>query len=133
MNNNIKRKYMLGKKQFEPKLMYNLTIDELVPEDNFYRLVDTLLDLRFVYQECKSLYGKTGNPSIDPVVFFKLNLFGYIENITSDRELMRRASDTISVRYYLGYDIDEKLPWHSTISRTRGLIKQATFELIFNK
>ena len=37
---------MLGKKQFEPKLMYNLTIDELVPEDNFYRLVDTLLDLR---------------------------------------------------------------------------------------
>ena len=73
---------MLGKKKFEPKLIYNLTIDELVPEDNFYRLLDDLLDLRFVYQECKNLYGKTGNPSIDPVVFFKLMLFGYFENVT---------------------------------------------------
>jgi transposase len=124
---------MLGKKKFEPKLMYNLTIDDLVPEDDFYRRLDKLLDLRFVYQECKNLYGKTGNPSIDPVVFFKLNLFGFFENITSDREIIRKASDRLSVRYYLGYDIDEKLPWHSTISRTRVLIKKETFELVFNK
>ncbi len=124
---------MLGKKKFKPKLIYNLTIDDLVPGDNFYRLLDDLLDLRFVYQECKNLYGKTGNPSIDPVVFFKLMLFGYFENVTSDRNLIKRASDSLSVRYYLGYDIDEKLPWHSTISRTRILIKQETFELIFNK
>ncbi|MBU1976698.1 MAG: IS1182 family transposase [Nanoarchaeota archaeon] len=124
---------MLGKKKFEPKLMYNLTIDDLVPEDNFYRVLDDLLDLRFVYQECKNLYGKTGNPSIDPVVFFKLMLFGYFENVTSDRNLIKRASDSLSVRYYLGYDIDEKLPWHSTISRTRILIKEETFQLIFNK
>lgn len=124
---------MLGKKKFEPKLMYNLTIDDLVPEDDFYRKLDGILDLRFVYQECKSLYGATGNPSVDPVVFFKLNLFGFFENIISDRDLVRKASDRISVRYYLGYDIDEKLPWHSTISRTRGVIKRETFELVFNK
>ncbi len=124
---------MLGKKKFEPKLMYNLTIDDLVAEDNFYRVLDDLLDLRFVYQECKNLYGKTGNPSIDPVVFFKLMLFGYFENVSSDRNLIKRASDSLSVRYYLGYDIDEKLPWHSTISRTRTLIKQESFELIFNR
>jgi len=90
---------MLGKKKFEPKLMYNLTIDDLVPEDNFYRLLDDFLDLRFVYQECKNLYGKTDNPSIDPVVFFKLMLFGYFENVTSDRNLIKRASDSLSVRY----------------------------------
>ena len=102
-------------------------------EDEYYRRVEQILDMRFVYQECKSLYGKTGNPSIDPVVFFKINLFGFLEDITSDRELIRKASDRISVRYFLGYDIDEKLPWHSTISRTRILIKQETFELIFDK
>ena len=124
---------MLGKKKFEPKLIYNLTIDDLVPQDDFYRNLDKILDLRFVYQECKSLYGKTGNPSIDPIVFFKINLFGFFENITSDREIVRAASDRISVRYFLGYDIDEKLPWHSTISRTRTLVKEETFELIFNK
>ncbi len=124
---------MLGKKKFEPKLVYNLSIDDLVPKDEYYRRVEQILDLRFVYQECKSLYGKTGNPSIDPVVFFKINLFGFLEDITSDRELIRKASDRISVRYFLGYDIDEKLPWHSTISRTRILIKQETFELIFDR
>jgi transposase len=133
IKNKAKRKYMLGKKKFEPKLMYNLTINDLVPKDNFYRVLDDLLDLRFVYQECKNLYGKTGNPSIDPVIFFKLMLFGYFENVTSDRSLIKRASDSLSVRYYLGYDIDENLPWHSTISRTRTLIKQEIFELIFNR
>ena len=124
---------MLGKKKFQPKLMYNLTLDDLVPEDDFYRRLESILDLRFVYQECKNLYGKTGNPSIDPVVFFKINLYGFFEKITSDRELVRKASDRLSVRYYLGYDIDEKLPWHSTISRTRTIIKKETFELVFNK
>lgn len=124
---------MLGKKKFEPKLLYNVTLDDLVASDDFYRRLDELLDLRFIYQECKTLYGKTGNPSIDPVVFFKINLFGFFENITSDRDLIRKASDRISVRYYLGYDIDEKLPWHSTISRTRILIKKETYEIVFTK
>ncbi|OGU42542.1 MAG: hypothetical protein A2315_06965 [Ignavibacteria bacterium RIFOXYB2_FULL_35_12] len=124
---------MLGKKKFQPKLFYNLTIDDLVDEDNIYRQIDQFLNLRFVYKECEKLYGNTGKPSIDPVVFFKLELFGYLENIISDRELIRKASDSLAARYFIGYDIDEKLPWHSTISRTRGLISKETFENIFSK
>jgi transposase len=124
---------MLGRKKFEPKLMYSISLEQLVSEDNFYRKTDELLDLRFIYKECRELYGKTGNPSIDPVVFFKLSLYGYFEEIISDRELIRKASDSLSARYYLGYDIDEELPWHSTISRTRGLMKQELYEKIFNK
>jgi transposase len=124
---------MLGKKKFEPKLMYNLTIDDFVPADNIYRQIDKFLDLRFIYKECEKLYGKTGKPSIDPVVFFKLELFGYFENIIYDRELIRKANDSLAARYFIGYDIDEKLPWHSTISRTRALISKETFEMIFSK
>jgi transposase len=124
---------MLGKKRFQPKLIYNLTLEDLVPENDFYRRLEKILDLRFVYQECKNLYGRTGNPSIDPVVFFKISLYGFFEKITSDRELVKKASDRLSIRYYLGYDIDEQLPWHSTISRTRTIIKEETFELVFNK
>jgi transposase len=124
---------MLGKKKLQAKLMYNVTIDDLVPEDNIYRQIDKFLDLRFVYKECEKLYGKTGKPSIDPLVFFKLELFGYLENIISDRELIRKASDSLAARYFIGYDIDEKLPWHSTISRTRGLISKEAFENIFSK
>ena len=124
---------MMGKKELAPKLLYSVTIEDLVPGDNFYRQLSEFLDMRFVYQECKRIYGKTGNPSIDPVVFFKLVLFGYFENIISDRELMRRASDSLGVRLYLGYDLDEELPWHSTISRTRGKIPEKVFEKLFDK
>ncbi|HSR17123.1 MAG TPA: hypothetical protein VLM39_03430, partial [Ignavibacteriaceae bacterium] len=85
----------MGKKKFEPKLMYNFTIDDLVPEENIYRQIDKFLDLRFIYKECKKLYGRTGKPSVDPVVFFKLELFGYFENIISDREKIRKASDSL--------------------------------------
>jgi len=124
---------MLGKKKFEPKIMYNLTLDDLVPEDNLYRQIEKFLDMRFIYKECEKLYGRTGKPSIDPVVFFKLELYGYFENIISDRELIRKANDSLAARYFIGYDIDEKLPWHSTISRTRGLISKESFEKIFNR
>jgi len=123
----------MGKKELAPKLLYSVTIEDLVPQDNFYRQLSEFLDLRFVYQECKSIYGKTGNPSIDPVVFFRLVLFGYIENIISDRELIRRASDSLGVRLYLGYDLDEELPWHSTISRTRVKMPEKVFEKLFDK
>ena len=93
--------------------MYNLALDDLVTVDNLYRQIDKFLDLRFVYKECEKLYGKTGKPSIDPAVFFKLELFGYFENIISDRELIRKANDSLAARYFIGYDIDEKLPWHA--------------------
>jgi transposase len=124
---------MMGKKRFQAKLMYTVSLEDLVPEDNFYRRLERLLDLRFLYQECKELYGETGNPSIDPVVFFKLLLYGYFENIIYDRELVRRAADSLGVRLYLGYDIDEELPWHSTVSRTRALLREEVFEKLFTR
>jgi transposase len=122
---------MTGKKKYEPKMLYSVTLDDLVPEDDFYRRLESVLDLRFLYKEVRNLYGKTGKPSIDPVVFIKLLLYGYFEGIISDRQLVRRASDSLSARYYLGYDLDEELPWHSTISRTRKLFGEEIFEKVF--
>ena len=103
---------MLGKKNFEPKFLYNISLQDLVPANDFYRLLEKILDLNFIYKACEPLYGSTGNKSIDPVVFFKINLLGFFENIISDRELIRRASDSLAARLYLGYDLDEELPWH---------------------
>ncbi len=124
---------MLGKKIIEPKLLYTVTLEDLVPEDEFYRRVDKILDLNFVYKECEKIYGKTGNPSLDPVVFFKLVLYGHLEDINKDRELIRKASDSLAARLFLGYDIDEELPWHSTISRTRKILPEELFERVFEQ
>ncbi|GAA3592306.1 hypothetical protein GCM10022396_07020 [Flavivirga amylovorans] len=81
----------------------------------------------------KPYYGSSGQKSIDPVVFFKLCLVGYLENIISDRHLIQHSSMRLDFLYFLGYDIDEELPWHSTISRTRQLYPESIFEEVFTR
>jgi transposase len=124
---------MQGKKNYSEKLFLSFRLSERVPKDNLYRRLRETLDLSFLYRDTKELYGKTGNPSIDPVVFFKLLLTGYLENVTSDRKLVEHCSMRMDVLYFLGYDLDEELPWHSTISRTRQLYPSSLFEKLFNK
>ena len=34
---------------------------------------------------------------------------------------------------FLGYDIDEEFPWHSTLSRTRKLYGQEQFQALFDQ
>ena len=123
---------MIGKKKFQPKGFYMVSIEDLVPEDNFYRQLNKILKLHFLYKEVEHLYGTRGQKSLDPVVFFKLQLVGYLENIQSDRKLARFAADSLGVRLFLEYDIDEKFPWHSTISRTRQLIPETLYIKVFD-
>jgi protoporphyrinogen oxidase len=54
---------------------------------------------------------------------------GYLNNINSDRQLIAFCSDSLSIRLFLGYDVHEQLPWHSTISRTRGRGEEALLKL----
>ncbi|RYY26237.1 MAG: IS1182 family transposase [Sphingobacteriaceae bacterium] len=124
---------MQGKKDYTEKLFMSFQLSNHVPKENFYRRLRETLDLSFIYKDTKELYGKTGNPSTRPVVFFKLLLTGYLENITSDRKLVEHCAMRMDVLYFLGFDIDEGLPWHSTISRTRQLYPIALFETLFNK
>ena len=124
---------MQGRKDFTPKLFYELSLDRLVPADNLYRKVNQELDLHFLYQSTQKYYGTEGQQSIDPVVFFKILLVGYLNNINSDRALLRYCSNSLDVRLFLGYDLDEDLPWHSTLSRTRQLFGEELFLELFRK
>ncbi len=124
---------MQGRKNYTEKLFLSFQLSDRIPEENIYRRLRETLDLSFLYKDTKELYGRTGNPSIDPVVFFKLLITGYLENITSDRKLMDHCCMRMDVLYFLGYDLDEELPWHSTISRTRQLYPESLFVTLFNK
>lgn len=124
---------MQGQKHYTPKMMYQVHLADMVPADNFYRRLHAALDLSFLYKETARYYGSEGQESIDPVVFFKICLVGYINNIGSDRQLMAYCSNCLDVRLYLHYDIDEALPWHSTISRTRQLYGEEVFLSLFQK
>jgi len=124
---------MQGLKNYQEKLFSSFQLSEAVPKDNFYRQLKEVLDLGFLRSETKSCYGVSGQKSIDPVVFFKLCLVGYLENIISDRKLLAHCSMRLDLLYFLDYDIDEHLPWHSTISRTRQLYPESVFESVFTR
>ena len=124
---------MQGKKRYSEKLFVHFQLSDRVPEDNFYRQLDNALDFKFLYQATASFYGDEGQQSIDPVVFFKLMMVGYFENLSSDRRIITTASMRLDILYFIGYDIDEPLPWHSTLSRTRQLYGEEIFLQLFQK
>jgi transposase len=96
-----------------------VSLEALIPRDHFYRHLEAKLDLSFVREWVTEHYAERGRPSIDPVVFFKLQLVLFFEGLRSERQLMQLAGDRLSVRWYLGYALDEELPDHSSLTRIR--------------
>src|SRR5688572_27914628 len=99
--------------------MQNLTRDDLVRADNFYRQVERTVDIDLVRVLAVYSYSAIGRTAIEPVVFFKLQLVLFFEGMRSERQLERVGADRLSVRWYLGYDLHEPLPDHSSLSRIR--------------
>ncbi|MFD2909004.1 transposase [Flavobacterium ardleyense] len=79
---------MQGKKNYAHQLFVSVNLIDLVPADNFYRRVGDAFDLHFLRKATEKYYGKGGQESIDPIVFFKIMLVGYLNNINSDRQLI---------------------------------------------
>jgi transposase len=122
---------VMGIKQRSFAPLCNRSIENLVPADNFYRHLEAKLDLGFVRDLVRSTYKECGRPSVDPRVFFKLQLVMFFEGIRSERELVRVAADRLSIRWYLGYDLDEELPDHSSLTRIRRRYGLAVFRRFF--
>lgn len=102
----------------------------------FYERLNTVLDEHgfdeFAEQQCRSFYAeKMGRPSITPGTYFRLLLVGYFEGIDSERGIAWRVADSLSLRQFLGYGLDEETPDHSTISRNRRLIDVETYQAVF--
>ena len=111
----------------------DLSLEDLVPEDHFYRRLEARLDLSFVRELVAPLYAEGGRPSVDPVVFFKLQLVMFFEGLRSERELMKVAADRLSLRWYLGYDLQEPLPDHSSLTRIRERFGLGVFRRFFER
>ena len=110
---------MMGTKERSFAPLPPVSLEELVPPDHFYRHLEGTLDLGFVRDLVGGTYADTGRPSIDPVIFFKLQLILFFEGLRSERQLMRVVADRLSLRWYLGYDLSEPLPEHSSLTRIR--------------
>src|SRR5713226_7930426 len=124
---------MMGSKERSFAPLIHVSLEELVPPDHFYRHLERTLDLSFVREFVQETYASRGRPSIDPVVFFKLQLVMFFEGIRSERLLMRHAADRLSVMWYLGYDFGEPLPDHSSLTRIRTRYGVEVFRRFFDK
>jgi len=107
------------------------------PGHAFYTKLNQLLsERRFderVEHLCRRFYtGPLGQPSLPPGVYFRCLLIGYFEGIESERGIAWRVADSLSLRKFLGYGIDERTPDHSTISRTRRLFWASTHQAVFH-
>jgi len=124
---------MLGTKirAFAP--LSNLSLEELVPKDNFYRRLEATLDLSFVRELVADRYASSGRPSVDPVVFFKLQLVLFFEGLRSERQLMEVIADRLSIHWYLDYDLNESLPDHSSLTRLRERYGLEVFRRFFER
>ncbi len=123
---------MMGTKERSFAPLMQVSLEELVPQDHFYRHLQRTLDLSFVRAFVQQTYASTGRPSIDPVVFFKLQLVMFFEGLRSERQLMRHAADRLSVRWYLGYDLNEPLPDHSSLTKIRNRYGLDVFRRFFD-
>jgi len=124
---------MMGHRSKRFKLFTETNLEALLPADNFYRRLEEKLDLSFVRDLVRDRYEEMGRPSIDPVVFFKLHLIAFFDGITSERRLMETAQLNLAHRWYLGYDLDEPLPDHSSLSKIRSRYGLEAFHGFFER
>jgi transposase len=119
---------------FQEKL-HMVTIEDLVPSDHFLRKADKALDFFFVYEETRHLYSKIGRPGIDPVMLVKYLLIGFLYGIESERRIEQEIQVNAAYRWFLGLDLDERVPDHSTISQLRRRKLKGTdlFRKIFER
>src|SRR3954466_14077765 len=110
---------MMGKKDRSFAALPPVTLEDLVPPDHFYRHLERTLDLGFVRDLVREAYADSGRPSIDPVIYFKLQLILFFEGLRSERQLLQVVADRLSLRWYVGYDLTEPLPDHSSLPRIR--------------
>lgn len=123
------------KHQQSPLFISTLDLPRAVSHPFYDKLNEVLAGWgfdEFVEGLCASFYDdKVGRPGLQPGRYFRLLLLGYFEGIDSERGIAWRCADSLSIRSFVGYAIDEAATDHSTISRTRRLIDLETHQQVF--
>jgi transposase len=107
------------------------------PGSPFYRhLNKTLAEAgfdRFVESICAKFYSEgKGRPGIPPGIYFRMLMIGYLEGLGSERGIAWRCADSLTLREFLGYELTESTPEHSTLSVIRKRIDVETHQEVFS-
>ena len=94
-----------------------INIEEMIPENHFLRVIEKHFDWNFIYDEVEKLYSKLGRKSIDPVVLIKIHILKFLFNEDSLRKTNESLQYNILYRWFIGYELCEDVPDHSTYSQ----------------
>ena len=126
---------MIGKENLQPKLFETVNIENLVPQNHILRKIKQVIDFSYINKISSEYYcSDNGRPSIPPIVLFKFIFIGYLFGIRSERRIFEEVEVNIAYRWFLGYELTDKIPHFSFISknRQRRFKDSKIFEDIFN-
>lgn len=122
------------KEQSQSRMMLVPSLETFIPDDHHLRRLNRVLDLSFVHETVRGHYCQdNGRPSVDPEVIIRLFLIQAMDGIPHVRELMRQVQVNLAYRWFIGYDLDEKLPDHSTLSRALDRFGDEVFNDLFER
>ncbi len=125
---------MMGKQKKQDQLFsYSVNLESRIPSHHYLRKIKEVIDLSFVSSAVKDFYGYNGNESVDPEVIVKMMLLLFLEDIPSERELMRALPYRLDYLWFLDFGLDDAIPDHSVLSKARGRWGLKVFKDFFVK
>jgi transposase len=123
---------MQGRIQYQPALFNTISLDEFIPNTHLLRKIDNVLDLDFVYELTSTFYcPDNGRRSIDPALFFRMQIIGYLYGIKSDRKLCEEIHLNLAYRWFCRLNLEDQVPDHSSLTKIRQRLGEKTFQCVF--
>ena len=117
--------------------MEMVILENLVPENHLLRKIEKVIDFGFINEICKPYYCEdNGRPAIEPEILFRMLFIGYVYGLRSERRLVEEVKVNVAYRWFLGYDLTDKIPdasviWQNRLRRFNGTdIPQQIFDNI---
>ncbi len=125
---------MQGLHTYQPKPFQRVDIEALIPQNHILRKIDKAFDLSFTRELTSQYYcHNNGRPSIDPELFFRMILIGYVFGIKHDRRLCEEIGYNLAYRWYCRLSLEDSIPDHSTLSKIRDRYGLTVFESFFDE
>jgi transposase len=108
-----------------PGHVFYRALNEVLQRHGFDRFVEELIEKKRLFAD------GVGRPSVPPGVYFRMSLVGYFEGLGSERGVAWRCADSLGLREFLGYDVTQAPPDHSTVSRWRRKLPLSVHRKVF--
>ena len=125
---------MMGESESQSPLWnYRVNLDKRVRSDHPLRRINGVLNLSFVRAQVAHAYGRRGNKSVPPEVIMRMMLLLFLEDIKTERELMRIIPERLDYLWFLSYGLDDEVPDHSVLSKARKRWGKEVFLALFSR